>query len=87
VADADHPHNVLILLRAWLQRDEPDDARAALLRLGITDIDSTRDTLLAAVGMLAGLASLHSIDTERHLEAVIDDIELLVMSATDPDLL
>ena len=83
----DHPHNVMILLRAWLQRDDPDDAVAALRRLGITDIDAVTDTLVAATGMLAGLATLHAVDTDRELSAVLDDIELLVMAATDPELM
>lgn len=84
--NADHPHNVMILLRAWLHRDEPDDAAAAMLRLGITSGDALRETLLAATGMLAGLATLHAVDTDRPLDAVLDDIELLVMAATDPEL-
>lgn len=36
--------------------------------------------------MLAGLATLHVVDTDRPLDAVLDDIELLVMAATDPEL-
>ena len=57
-----------------------------MLRLGITDPCGLRATLLSATGMLAGLATLHAVDTDRPLDAVLDDIELLVMAATDPEL-
>lgn len=73
----DHPHHMEILVRAWLQRDEPGDALAAM----------HRETRLAATGMLADLVTLHAFDTDRGVDAGLEDIGVRVSVCYRPELL
>ena len=79
---ADHPHDVVALLRARLGGDLDDVAEVLRIR-NLTDPDACRETLLAATGIAVTLAVLLARATGETPDTVLDRLQVLVTEQTD----
>jgi hypothetical protein len=79
---ADHPHDVVALLRARLAGGLDDVAEVLRLR-NLDDPDECRETLLAATGIAVTLAILLARATGETPDTVLDRLHVLVTEQTD----